>query len=151
MTFLMVLMLLCFLVVGLRGLVEWRAIAAGLVPSLPADLPTPDGAGARVASSSIIAMIGAAIAPAALLGLPYLCADAGTDPRNLDRAFRKTVINLGVVFGAYATLVLVAGGFALYPLPDHAGLADVGEASLVLRDALPGPLSALGPVVFNLN
>ena len=70
MTFLMVLMLLCFLIVGLRGLVEWQAIMSGFVPSIPPDLPLPDGGGARVATTSIIAMVGAAIAPAALLGLP---------------------------------------------------------------------------------
>jgi Mn2+/Fe2+ NRAMP family transporter len=151
MTFLMVLMLLCFLIVGLRGLVEWRAILAGFVPSLPADLPLPDGNGARIASTSIIAMVGAAIAPAALLGLPYLCADAGGSRRELDSAFRQAVVNLGVIFGAYALLVVVAGGFALYPLAGHAGLADVREASAVLRGALPGSLAALGPVVFTVG
>ena len=151
MTFLMVLMLLCFLVVGLRGLVEWRAILAGFVPSLPPDLPLPDGSGARVATSSVIAMVGAAIAPAALLGLPYLSADAGGSRRELDSAFRKAVINLGFVFGAYAMLVVVAGGFALFPLPGHAGLADVREASAVLRGVLPGSFSGLGPVVFTVG
>jgi Mn2+/Fe2+ NRAMP family transporter len=151
MTVLMVLMLVCFLIVGLRGLVEWRAILAGFVPSLPPDLPLPGGQDVRVASSSIIAMVGAAIAPAALLGLPYLSADAGGDPGQLNRAFRKAVLNLGVVFGAYAILVVVAGGFALYPLVHHASLSDVGEASAVLRGALPGALAALGPVVFNIG
>ena len=151
MTFLMVLMLLCFLVVGLRGLIEWRAILAGFVPSLPPDLPIPDGSGVRVATGSIIAMVGAAIAPAALLGLPYLCADAGGSRSELDRAFRKAVINLGVIFGAYATLVVVAGGFALFPLANSAGLADVREASGVLRGALPGSFAALGPVVFTVG
>jgi Mn2+/Fe2+ NRAMP family transporter len=151
MTFLMLLMLLCFLVVGLRGLAEWRAILAGFVPSLPPDLPLPDGSGVRMATGSIIAMVGAAIAPAALLGLPYLCADAGGSRRELDSAFRKAWINLGVIFGAYALLVVVAGGFALFPLPHHAALADVREASAVLRGALPGPFAALGPVVFTLG
>jgi manganese transport protein len=76
MTALMVLMLLCFVIVALRGLGEWRAILAGLAPTLPADLPLGDGA-AREATTSIIAMVGSAIAPAALLGLPYMSADAG--------------------------------------------------------------------------
>ena len=151
MTVLMVLMLLCFLIVGLRGLGEWRAILAGFVPSLPPDLPVPGGQDVRMASSSIIAMVGAAIAPAALLGLPYLSADAGSDPHALGRAFRKAVLNLGVIFGAYALLVVVAGGFALFPLANHAALSDVGQASAVLRDALPGPFSGLGPVVFNVG
>jgi len=105
----------------------------------------------RVATGSIIAMVGAAIAPAALLGLPYLCADAGGSRRELDSALRQAVVNLGVIFGAYALLVVVAGGFALYPLAGHAGLADVREASAVLRGALPGSLAALGPVVFTVG
>jgi Mn2+/Fe2+ NRAMP family transporter len=151
MTFLMVLMLMCFLVVGLRGLVEWRAILAGFVPSLPPDLPIPGANDVRVATGSIIAMVGAAIAPAALLGLPYLCADAGGSRRELDHAFRKAVINLGVIFGAYAMLVLVAGGFALFPLANSAGLADVREASGVLRGALPGSFAVLGPMVFTVG
>lgn len=150
MTGLMVLMLLCFLVVGLRGLVEWRAIFAGLRPALPPDLPVPGG-DVRVATSSVIAMVGAAIAPAALLGLPYLSADAGGSRRALAGAFRRAIVNLGVVFGAYAVLVVVAGGFALYPLDNHADLDDVGEASAVLRGALPGALSGLGPVVFTVG
>ena len=151
MTFLMVLMLLCFLVVALRGLVEWRAILAGFLPSLPPDLPVPGTAEVRVATSSVIAMVGAAIAPAALLGLPYLSADAGSGQADLERAFRKAVINLGVVFGAYAVLVVVAGGYALFPLPGHAGFADVREASAVLRGVLPGPLAAAGPLVFTVG
>lgn len=151
MTFLMVLMLLCFLVVGLRGLVEWRAVLAGFVPSLPPDLPLPDGGGARVATTSVIAMVGAAIAPAALLGLPYLSANAGGSRRELDSAFRKAVINLGFIFGAYAMLLVVAGGFALFPLPGHAGLEDVGEASAVLRGVFPGSFAALGPLVFTVG
>lgn len=151
MTALMVLMLLCFLIVALRGLVEWRAIAHGFVPSLPPDLPLAHGDGARVATTSIISMIGAAIAPAALLGLPYLCADAGGDHDQLDSAFRKAMINLGLIFGAYAMLVVVAGGYALFPLPGHAGIADVGQASAVLRGALPGIFAGLGPAVFNVG
>jgi len=151
MTFLMVLMLLCFLIVGLRGLGEWRAILAGFVPTLPADLPLPDGSGVRVATNSIIAMFGAAIAPAALLGLPYLCADSGGSRHELDSAFRKAVINLGVVFGAYAMLVVIAGGFALFPLDNHASLADVPRASAVLRGVLPGSFAALGPMVFTIG
>lgn len=151
MTVLMVLMLLCFLVVGLRGLVEWRAILEGLRPTLPPDLPVPGGDDRRMATNSIIAMIGAAIAPAALLGLPYLSADAGGSPRALAGAFRRAIVNLGIIFGAYAVLVVVAGGFALYPLENHAGLDDVGEASAVLRGALPGAFSGLGPVVFTVG
>jgi manganese transport protein len=151
MTLLMVLMFVCFLLVALRGLVEWRAIAAGFVPSLPPDLPVAGSADTRLASSSIIAMVGAAIAPAALLGMPYLCADDGGSREELARAFRNAIVNMGVIFGAYAIFVVVAGGFALYTLPDHASFADVGQASAVFRNVLPGVLSAIGPTIFSLG
>lgn len=150
MTLLMVLMFICFLVVALRGLVEWRAIAIGFVPSIPPDLPVPGG-DPRVATSSIIAMVGAAVAPAALLGMPYLCADDGGGREELAHAFRQAIINMGVIFGAYAVFVVVAGGFALYSLPDNASFADVGEASQVFRNVLPGVMSAVGPTIFSLG
>ncbi|EAQ96618.1 NRAMP family divalent metal transporter [Congregibacter litoralis] len=151
MTLLMVLMFLCFLVVALRGLVELPAILAGFVPSLPEDLPVPGGGAPRVATSSIIAMVGAAVAPAALLGMPYMCADDGGSRDELKKAFRQAIINMGFVFGAYAMFVVIAGGYALYSLPDHADFADVAQASAVFRDALPGLFSTLGPMIFSLG
>ncbi|MDP5071469.1 MAG: divalent metal cation transporter [Congregibacter sp.] len=151
MTLLMVLMFVCFLVVALRGLVELPAILAGFVPSLPADLPVPGSDTPRIASSSIIAMVGAAVAPAALLGMPYLCADDGGNREQFAQACRQAIINMGFIFGAYAVFVVIAGGYALHSLPDHASFADVGQASAVFRNALPGVLSTLGPMIFSLG
>lgn len=151
MTALMVLMFVCFLLVALRGLSEWPAILRGFVPTLPPDLAVPGQRAPRLASTSIIAMVGAAIAPAALLGLPYLCADAGGAREALAAGFRHSVISLGFVFGAHAILVVIAGGFALYGLPDHARLSDVGQASTVLRAVFPGALAPAGPVIFSLG
>lgn len=151
MTALMLLMFACFLLVALRGLSEWPAILRGFVPTLPADLAVPGQRAPRVASTSIIAMVGAAIAPAALLGLPYLCADAGATRQALSAGFRHSVISLGLVFGTHAILVVIAGGFALYGLPDHASFSDVGQASTVLRAVFPGALAPAGPVIFSLG
>jgi manganese transport protein len=151
MSTLMGLMFLCFFLVAMRGLTEWAAILEGFVPSMPADLPVPGSDSPRVATTSIIAMVGAAIAPAALLGLPYMCADDGCGRDALARGFRQSVINLGFIFGAYAILVVIAGGYALYVLPDNASFADVGQASLVLRRAFPGVLAPMGPIIFSLG
>ena len=151
MTALMLLMFACFLLVALRGLSEWPAILRGFVPTLPPDLAVPGQRAPRVASTSIIAMVGAAIAPAALLGLPYLCADAGATRQALSAGFRHSVISLGCVFGTHAILVVIAGGFALYGLPDHASFSDVGQASTVLRAVFPGALAPAGPVIFSLG
>lgn len=151
MTALMLLMFACFLLVALRGLSEWPAILRGFVPTLPPDLAVSGQRAPRVASTSIIAMVGAAIAPAALLGLPYLCADAGATRQALSAGFRHSVISLGLVFGTHAILVVIAGGFALYGLPDHASFSDVGQASSVLRAVFPGALAPAGPVIFSLG
>lgn len=151
MTLLMVLMFVCFFVVALRGLVELPAILAGFIPSLPADLPVPGSDTPRIATSSIIAMVGAAVAPAALLGMPYLCADDGGNREQLAQAFKQAVINMGFIFGAYAVFVVVAGGYALHSLADHASFTNVGQASAVFRDALPGVFATLGPTIFSLG
>lgn len=151
MTLMMVLMFVCFLMVAFRGFSQWRDILAGLVPQLPADLPLPDSTATRSSLASITAMVGSAIAPAALLGMPYLAADSGIDPSGLKTAFRRAIINLGLIFGAYAMFVVIAGGFALYTLADHASLADVAEASQVLHGVFPERLAFLGPVVFSLG
>ncbi len=151
MTGLMVAMFVCFLLVAFRGLSELPDILRGFVPTLPPDLPVPGSDTPRQATTSIIGMVGAAIAPAALLGLPYMCADNGAGRERLAEGFRQSVINLGFIFGAYAILVVIAGGYALYPLPDHASFADVGQASQVLSAVFPGVLAPVGPVVFTLG
>lgn len=151
MSLLMVLMFICFLTVALRGLSELPDILAGFVPQLPADLPRSGGAEPRVATSSIIAMVGAAIAPAALLGMPYLRADDDSPDRDLGRDLRNSVVNLGVIFGAYAIFIVIAGGFALYPLANHAEIEAVHQASGVLQGAFPDALAFAGPTIFSLG
>jgi len=151
MTVMMVLMFFCLLLVAFRGFSEWRDILWGLVPSVPEDLPVPGTEIARSSVASITAMVGSAIAPGALLGMPYLAADSGVEPSGLSKAFRRAIVNLGFIFGAYALFVVIAGGFALYPLAHHASLADVGRASSVLHGVFPDRLAFLGPLVFSLG
>lgn len=151
MTVMMVLMFLCFLLVAFRGFSEWRDILVGLVPAVPEDLPVPGTETARSSVASITAMVGSAIAPGALLGMPYLAADSGVDASGLKQAFRRAMVNLGLIFGAYAMFVVIAGGFALYSLAHNAALADVAQASQVLYGVFPGRLATLGPIVFSLG
>lgn len=151
MSLLMVLMFICFLTVALRGMTELPEILAGFVPHMPGDLPRAGGAEPRMATSSIIAMVGAAIAPAALLGMPYLRADDDGRAHNLRRDLRNSVVNLGLIFGAYAVFIVVAGGFALYPLANHAEIEAVHQASGVLQGAFPQALAFAGPTIFSLG
>lgn len=151
MSVLMVVMFLCFFVVAMRAFSEWDAILVGFIPSIPADLSVPGDDSPRIATSSIIAMVGAALAPGALLGMPYLATNAGASRAELGQAFRAAIINLGFIFGAYAIFVLIAGGFALHSLANHASFADVGQASTVLRGALPAAFSFLSPLIFSFG
>ncbi|MGD9022098.1 MAG: divalent metal cation transporter [Lysobacterales bacterium] len=151
MTTLMVIMFLCFLVVAMRGFREIGAILAGFVPSVPADLAVAGSATVRSSSQSIMAIIGTALAPAALLGIPYMSADNLRGKPDLAREFRKAIVNLGVVFGCYSVFVVVAGGFALHSLADHAQIDTVHEAGRVLVKAFPPGLGFLGPLIFSIG
>ncbi len=151
MTSLMVIMFFCFLVVALRGFQEWSAILAGFIPSIPADLPVPGTTDVRLSGQSIMAIIGTALAPAALLGIPYMAADNNKGTPDLKREFRKAVINLGLVFGCYSIFVVVAGGYALHSLADHAQIDTVHEAGKVLVKAFPAGLGFLGPLIFSIG
>ena len=151
MTAMMVLMFICFLLIALRSFSDAGAILAGFVPTIPEDLPVPGTDAVRMSTGSIIAIVGAAIAPGALLAIPYLSSDSGSDANSLKRDFRKSVLNLGVIFGAYAMFILISGGFALFPLEDHASIETVNAAGQVLTHAFPSSLAFLGPPIFTFG
>ena len=75
MTAMMVVMFFCFLLIALRSLSEAGDILAGFIPSVPDDLVAPGRDTVRLSNSSIIAIVGSAIAPGALLIMPYLVSD----------------------------------------------------------------------------
>ncbi|MGH8035768.1 MAG: divalent metal cation transporter, partial [Lysobacterales bacterium] len=60
-------------------------------------------------------------------------------------------LNLGVIFGAYAMFILNAGGYALYPLPNHADIETVHEAGQVLNRAFPSSIGFIGPAIFTIG
>jgi Mn2+/Fe2+ NRAMP family transporter len=151
MTAMMVLMFFCFLLIALRSFGEIGAILAGFIPNIPADLPVPGTENVRLSTGSIIAIVGSAIAPGALLAIPYLSSDSGSDASSLKRDLRKSVLNLGVIFGAYAMFILIAGGFALYPLENHASIETVHAAGQVLTFAFPSSIAFLGPSIFTFG
>lgn len=151
MTAMMVLMFFCFLFIALRSFGEIGAILAGFIPDIPSDLPVPGTDSVRMSTGSIIAIVGAAIAPGALLAIPYLSSDSGSNASSLKQDLRKSVLNLGVIFGAYAMFILIAGGFALYPLQDHASIETVHAAGQVLTFAFPAAVAFLGPPIFTFG
>jgi Mn2+/Fe2+ NRAMP family transporter len=70
---------------------------------------------------------------------------------NLKEDLRKSILNLGVIFGSYAMFILIAGGYALYPLPNHAEIDTVHEAGSVLTAAFPQAVAFIGPTIFMLG
>jgi Mn2+/Fe2+ NRAMP family transporter len=151
MTVLMVMMFFCFLLIALRSFSEAGDILAGFIPKIPDDLPVPGRDTVRLSTSSIIAIVGSAIAPGALLIIPYLSSDSRTGKLTLREDLNKSIINLGVIFGAYAMFILIAGGFALYSLPNHADIETVHAAGQVLNKAFPESIGFVGPTIFTIG
>ena len=151
MTACMVLMFICFLIVALRGFQEIGAILAGFIPGIPADLPVPGSEISRDSSLSMLAIIGSVLAPGALFGISYLSADSQAGAADLNKEFRKSVVNLGIMYGGYSLFIIIAGGFALYPLANHAEIDSVNEASRILVRAFPDAIGFLGPIIFSLG
>ena len=150
MTALMVLMFTCFLIVALRGFTELSAILSGLAPGVPADLPVPGRDIVRSSGITILGIVGSVLAPAAMLGMPYLSADNRREGAvDLRDEFRNSVINLGFFYCASSLCIIIAGGFALYPLANHAEIDSVHEAGRVLLRAFPQGLEFLGPLIFS--
>ena len=151
MTGLMVLMLLCFAIIALRSISEFSAIASGFVPSIPSDLTVANDGANRSAGGSIIAIVGSALAPGALLAIPYMTSDSGKGSPDFNRGLRQTVLNLGVIYGLYAIFVLIAGGFALFPLSNNAEIETVHQAGAGLSVIFPEEIGFIGPLIFKVG
>ena len=166
MTALLVVILICFIVVAIKGLLDWRtwpALAAGLVPKLPDSIPVaghPDQT--RNAFRQIMAIAGQALPPAVLLSYGYLATNSGYTTADVKRAFWKTVTNLGIVWGMFSVVVIVAGATALHDVytgsgPTHLGVTHYSQiesipvAGQVLGPAFPGALGFLAPRFFSLG
>ena len=166
MTTLLVVILICFIVVAIKGLLDWRtwpALASGLVPRIPADLPVFDQPErVRNGFRQIMAIAGQALPPAVLLSYGYLAANSGYTTATVKKTFWKTVTNLGVVWGLFSVVVIVAGATALHNVytgagPVHLGVRHYSQiesipvAGQVLGPAFPGALGFLAPRFFSMG
>jgi Mn2+/Fe2+ NRAMP family transporter len=166
MTALLMVILVSFIIVAIKGLLDldtWPALAAGLVPSVPADLPVFDQPNrVRSGFTQIMAIAGQALPPAVFLSYGYLAANSGYTAAGITQAFWKTVTNLGVVWGLFSIVVIVAGTTALHNVyngdgPAHFGVRHYSQiesipmAGQVLGPAFPGALGFLAPRFFSLG
>lgn len=155
----------CFIVVAIKGLLDWRtwvALGGGLVPQVPADLPVAGTGRTREAFTQIMAIAGQALPPAVFLSYGYLATNAGQGAADIRAAFWKTVQNLGVIWGLFSVVVIVAGATALRAVytghgPSFLGVSHFSQiesipvAGQVLGPALPGALGFLAPRLFSLG
>jgi Mn2+/Fe2+ NRAMP family transporter len=165
MTILLVAKLVCFVIVAAKGLLDWYtwpALARGLVPTVPADLPVIGTARVRGGFTQLLAIAGQALPPTVFLTYGYLASNAGYTTADVKRAFWKTVQNLGVIWGLFSVVVIVAGTTALHLVYTGEGPAFLGVshysqiesipvAGQVLGPAFPGALGFLAPRFFSLG
>ena len=166
MTALLVVILICFIVVAVKGLLDWRtwvSLAGGLVPQIPDPVPVVDHPDrARNGFTQIMAIAGQALPPAVMLSYGYLAANSGYSKADIKKAFWKTVTNLGVVWGMFSVVVIVAGATALHQVYTGNGptllgvrhysqIESIPVAGQVLGPAFPGALGFLAPRFFSLG
>ena len=166
MTALLIVILISFIIVAIKGLLDWATwprLVGGLLPQVPADEPVLGQADrVRDGFTQIMAIAGQALPPAVFLSYGYLAANSGYTVADTKKAFWKTVTNLGVVWGLFSLVVIVAGATALHDIytgdgPTHLGVRHYSQiesipvAGQVLGPAFPGALSFLAPRFFSLG
>src|SRR6185503_544341 len=165
MTALLIVILISFLIVAIKGLFDfatWPRLAGGLIPQVPPDLPVIGEARSRSGLTQILAIAGQALPPSVMLAYGYLAANSGQTRTDLKAAFHKTVKNLGIVWGLFSVMVIVAGATALHDVYNGAGptylgvshysqIESIPVAGQVLGPAFPGALGFLAPRFFSLG
>lgn len=167
MTALLMVILVSFIIVAVKGLLDWHtwpALAKGLVPSIPPPQPVVGGApgAARDGFTQVMGIAGQALPPSVMLAYGYLAANSGQTVKDINGAFWKTVQNLGVIWGLFSVVVIVAGATALHMVytgsgPTYLGVSHYSQidsipvAGQVLGPAFPGALSFLAPRFFSLG
>ena len=164
-TFLLVAKLVCFIIVATKGLLDWYtwpALARGLVPHVPADVAVVGTTRVREGFTQLMAIAGQALPPTVFLTYGYLHSNAGYTVVDAKRAFWKTVQNLGLIWGLFSVVVIVAGTTALHNVytgsgPSYLGVSHYSQiesipvAGQVLGPAFPGFLGFLAPRFFSLG
>jgi Mn2+/Fe2+ NRAMP family transporter len=165
MTALLLVILGCFIVVALKGLADWRtwlSLGQGLVPQIPPDVAVVGTDRTRSGFTQIMAIAGQGLAPAVFLSYGYLASNAGYTAADVRASFWRTVQNLGVIWGLFSVIVIVAGATALHAVytgtgPSFLGVSHYSQiesipvAGQVLGPALPGALGFLAPRLFSLG
>jgi Mn2+/Fe2+ NRAMP family transporter len=161
MTGLLMVILVCFIVVAVKGLLNWSTwagLAAGLVPKVPADLPVRGSEAVRGGFTQLMAIAGQALPAAVFLSFGYFTGDEECTKEDLKKNLKKTAFNLGLVFGTFSVIVVVCGATALHSVytGGNGGLhfsqiSSVADAGKVMAPALPQVLGFLATPIFSIG
>ncbi len=162
MTYLLLFILFAFIVVAIKGLLDWKIwveVAKGLIPKIPKDLPVVGSPGkVRSGFLQLMSIAGQALPATLLLSYGYFTSNAEYTEKDLKKSFWKSVQNFGIIWGLFSIVVVVAGATALNSVyrGQNGGLhfsqiETVAQAGQVITPALPGAISFLAPRIFSLG
>lgn len=164
-TWLLLVILVCFIIVALKALLDlhtWVEIGKGLVPNIPDNIPIAgaDPVKYRGGFTQLMSIAGQALPASVFLAFGYFTGNANYTAVDFKRSFKKTVINMGFIWGAFSVTVVVAGYFALNLVYRGTGapgdlhfsqISTVPQAGQVLTPALPAAVSFLAYRIFSLG
>ena len=161
MTGLLMLILVCFSIVAIKGLLQWQtwvSLAGGLVPQIPADVNVVGSDGVRGAFTQLMGIAGQALPAGVFLSFGYFTSNAEYTASDVKATFRKNIINFGVIWGLFSVVVVVAGATALHDFYTGADgglhfsqIEKIFDAGYVIAPALPGALKSIAPPIFSLG
>ena len=161
MTGLLMLILVCFVIVAIKGLMQWQTwigLFKGLVPRIPESIEVVGKNETRGGFMQMMAIAGQALPAAVFLSYGYFTSDAEYSEGNLKENFKKSVINFGYIWGAFSVIVVVAGVTALHNVYAGANgslhfsqIASVADAGKVIAPALPKALAQFATPIFSLG
>ncbi|MFA6471858.1 MAG: divalent metal cation transporter [Candidatus Latescibacterota bacterium] len=165
MTWLLLVILICFIIVAFKAFLDWHTwveVAKGLIPNIPDNLPIAgtDPVKYRSGFTQLMAIAGQALPASVFLAFGYFTANANYKTVDLKTSFRKTVINMGFIWGAFSVVVVVAGYFALNLVYRGSGvpgdlhysqISTVPQAGQVLAPAMPSAIDFFAYRIFSLG
>ena len=165
MTGLLLFILLCFIIVAVKGLMDWhtwKGLALGLVPKIPDSVTVLGTDSIRDGFTQLMAIAGQALPSAVFLAYGYFTSNAEYSEADLTMNFRKSVLNFGIIWGLFSIVVVVAGTTALHnvyrgtvpvvgQIVHFSQIENVYDAGQVITPALPGAVGYLAPRIFSFG
>ncbi len=160
MTGLLLLILFAFIIVAVKGLLDWKTwveLARGLIPKVPENLAVVGTDEVRNGFVQLMAIAGQALPASVFLSYGYFTGNAEYTAQDMKKSFWKSVQNFGVIWGLFSVVVVVAGTTALnnvYQNPAELHFSEIDsvvEAGKVITPALPSAISFIAPRIFSLG